>query len=99
MARKRESYVVMVGNRAYWPRESALKLVRNPLDVVLCPGCGERLAEGVMGCSCGFSMATPIPSVKQIVDMAADTSTCHERFDGVSPAFIAAIVAAARSAD
>jgi len=98
--RKAVSYVVLVGKTAYWPRESLLQPVGDPLEVVYCPGCAERLETANNGCPhCGYEDPEHgrVLSITEIMRLPSYPTPGAARYQDVSPAFIAAVVAAARA--
>lgn len=98
--RKAESYVVLVGKTAYWPRENQLRRSGAPLDVVYCPGCAERLEAENSGCPhCGYEDPEHgrILSISEIMRLPSYPTPGAIKYQDVCPAFIAAVVAASRA--
>jgi hypothetical protein len=91
--RKVESYVVMVGNKPYWPRESLLRPIRDPLDARVCPGCVVELPDDAEGscphCDYEFD-AERFPTIREIMQLGGG-------LNNVSPAFIKEVAARAAS--
>lgn len=70
------------------------------LKSVICPGCAQVLSHDNNGCSkCGYedNTAGRIMTLEEIIKLPAE-SQAHT-FNDVSPAFIAAIVSAAREGE
>lgn len=69
------------------------------LDSVICPGCAERLPKRNRGCRhCGYedNDRGKILPLRELMQLPAFPAIGAARFHDVSPAFIAAVVKAAK---
>lgn len=83
------------------PACAALDQAADALRVAFCPGCGEPLPVDNDGCcrACGYEDPDMgrILTIAEIIEQPSYPAKGAARYNDVCPAFIAAVVAAARA--
>lgn len=74
------------------------------LDIVICPGCGERLPKRNRGCKhCGYELdyhgSARLLTIAELIEQPGWPDTGAMRLNDVSPVFIRKIIEAAQNHD